>query len=52
MIFTTWLDLIGGLLVIFGIALAVGLWSVPGGVIVGGCLLLLFSWVIDRKGRR
>lgn len=46
---TSWMDLIGILLVIVAVALAVGVWYLPGGVAAAGLGLLLASWLIDRR---
>lgn len=48
---TSILDLIGSLLVISAIALAVAVYSVPGALAVAGVLLLVLSWLIDRRTR-
>lgn len=45
---TSWLDLIGMLLILLAAALAVGLFYLPGGIAVGGLGLLVISWLIDR----
>lgn len=46
---TTWLDLIGLLLIIVAAALAVGAFYLPAGVGVAGGGLLFGSWLIDRR---
>lgn len=46
---TSWLDLLGILLVVAAAALAVGLWFLPAGVAVAGVGLLIASWLIDRR---
>ncbi|MGM9473179.1 hypothetical protein ACS5PJ_14390 [Pseudarthrobacter sp. YS3] len=46
---TSWLDLIGMLLVVSAVALAIGALYLPGGVAAGGLGLLLVSWLIDRR---
>ena len=46
---TSWLDLIGLLLIIVAAALAVGAFYLPAGVGVSGAGLLLVSWLIDRR---
>ncbi|MGV2950877.1 hypothetical protein ACNPM8_01675 [Glutamicibacter sp. AGC46] len=43
--------MIGSLLVISAIALAVAVYSVPGALAVAGVLLLVLSWLIDRRTR-
>lgn len=48
---TSILDLIGSLLVISAIALAVAVYSVPGALAAAGVLLLVLSWLIDRRTR-
>lgn len=47
---TSWLDLIGMLVVVAAVALAAGAWYLPGGVAIAGLGLLLVSWLIDRRG--
>lgn len=46
---TTWLDLIGLLLIVAAIGLAIGFVFVPGGIAAVGVGLLLVSWLIDRR---
>lgn len=46
---TSWMDLIGILLVVVAVALAVGSWYLPAGVAAAGIGLLLASWLIDRR---
>lgn len=46
---TSILDLIGSLLVIAAIALAVAAYSLPGALAAAGVLLLVLSWLIDRR---
>lgn len=48
---TSILDLIGSLLVIAAIALAVAAYSLPGALAAAGVLLLVLSWLIDRRTR-
>ncbi|WP_434922929.1 hypothetical protein ACR9WD_05930 [Glutamicibacter sp. PAEs-4] len=48
---TSILDLIGSLLVITAIALAVAMYTLPGALATGGVLLLVLSWLIDRRTR-
>lgn len=48
---TTWLDLLGIILVIVGVAALVAVWSIPGAAITAGGACLLASWLIDR-GRK
>lgn len=48
---TSILDLIGSLLVITAIALAVAMYTLPGALAAGGVLLLVLSWLIDRRTR-
>jgi len=48
---TSILDLIGSLLVITAIALAVAVYTLPGALATGGVLLLVLSWLIDRRTR-
>ena len=47
---TSWLDLVGALLLV--VALAVLVWpvSAAGAIAAGGVGVLLLSWLIDRKG--
>lgn len=45
---TTALDTLGLLLIVLGISLAVGAYSLPGGFLVAGCALLAGSWLADR----
>lgn len=45
------LDLVGLLLVVAGVALAVGVWQVPAGVITGGVGVLVVSWVLSGAPR-
>lgn len=50
---TSWLDLVGLLLVVAGVGLALAAVSVPLGVCVTGALVLAASWLIDRqRGRK
>lgn len=46
---TSWLDLVGILLLVVGAALTVALWFLPAGVAVAGMGLLVASWLIDRR---
>ncbi len=46
---TSWLDLLGILLVVAAAALTVALWFLPAGVAVAGVGLLVASWLIDRR---
>jgi hypothetical protein len=46
---TTWLDLIGLLLIVIAVGVAVGLVYVPGGLAAAGVGLILVSWLIDRR---
>ncbi|MGP9031545.1 hypothetical protein ACT17S_00520 [Glutamicibacter mysorens] len=48
---TSILDLFGSLLVIAAIALAVAAYSLPGALAAAGVLLLVLSWLIDRRTR-
>ena len=47
---TSWLDLVGALLLV--VALAVLLWplSVPAAIAAAGAAVLVLSWLVDRKG--
>lgn len=47
--FTTLLDLIGLLLIVFALALAAGAFFVPAGFAVAGAGVLVVSWLCDRK---
>ncbi|MFC0422267.1 hypothetical protein [Glutamicibacter ardleyensis] len=49
---TSILDLLGSLLVIIAIALAVAVFTVPGAIGAAGVLLLLLSWLVDRRSRK
>lgn len=49
---STVLDLLGSLLVILGVALLVASWSLPAAFVAAGVLVLLLSFIIDRKGTR
>lgn len=46
---TTILDLLGSLLVIVAIALAVAVYTMPGALATSGVLLLVLSWLVDRR---
>lgn len=46
---TSWLDLIGILLIIAAAALAAGAYYMPAGVGIAGAGLLVASWLIDRR---
>ncbi len=46
---STVLDLAGSLLVIAGAAVFVAAWTLPGALALAGVLILLLSFVIDRK---
>ncbi|QDY64869.1 hypothetical protein FQA45_00270 [Glutamicibacter halophytocola] len=48
---TSILDLLGSLLVIVAIALAVAVYTLPGALAAAGVLVLLLSWLIDRRTR-
>ncbi|WP_461634491.1 hypothetical protein [Glutamicibacter soli] len=48
---TSLLDLLGSLLIIAAIALAVAMFSIPGALASAGALLLVMSWLIDRRKR-
>lgn len=49
---TTWLDLLGMLLVIAAAAVWVATWSLPAALAVAGIGLLGVSWLVDWRGRR
>ena len=50
---TSWLDLVGLLLLVAGVGLALAAVSVPLGIGVSGLLLLAASWLVDRqRGRK
>lgn len=46
---TTLLDLIGALLLIAALAVFVSMFTIAGGLGVGGLGLLALSWLIDRQ---
>lgn len=46
---TTWLDLLGSLLLVLAVAVLVAQWSLPGALAAAGLLLLVLSWLIDRR---
>lgn len=48
---TSLLDLLGSLLIITAIALAVAMFSIPGALASAGVMLLVMSWLIDRRKR-
>ncbi|MHC6176232.1 hypothetical protein [Glutamicibacter sp. X7] len=48
---TTLLDLIGSLLIILAVALAVAMVSLPLALGAAGVLLMLLSWLVDRRSR-
>ena len=48
---TSILDLLGSILVIVAIALAVAVYTLPGALASAGVLLLVLSWLIDRRAR-
>lgn len=48
---TSLLDLIGALLIIVAVALAVAMFTIPGALASAGVLVLVLSWVIDRRNR-
>ena len=48
---TSILDLLGSLLVIMAFALAVAVYTLPGALATAGVMLLLLSWLIDRRTR-
>lgn len=47
-ILTTLLELLGVALIVAGVAL----WSIPLALIVAGVLLILFSFLLTRRGSR
>lgn len=49
---TTLLDLIGSLLIILAVALAVAVLSVPLALGIAGVMLMLLSWLVDRRYRK
>lgn len=48
---TTWLDLLGSLLLVLAVAVWVAQWTLPGALAAAGLLLLVLSWLIDRRQR-
>ncbi|WP_313812373.1 hypothetical protein [Glutamicibacter sp.] len=48
---TSLLDLIGALLIIVAVALAVAVFTLPGALASAGVLVLVLSWLIDRRNR-
>ena len=47
---TSWLDLVGALLLVVALVVLVWPLSAAGAFAAGGVGVLLLSWLIDRKG--
>lgn len=48
---TTWLDLLGSLLLVLAVAVLIAEWTIPGALAAAGALLIVLSWLIDRRQR-
>ena len=49
---STLLDLAGALLVILGVAVFAAAWTIPGALVLSGVLVLVLSFMVDRKAAR
>ena len=48
---TTWLDLLGSLLLVLAVAVLIAEWTIPGALAAAGAMLIVLSWLIDRRQR-
>jgi hypothetical protein len=48
---TTWLDLLGSLLLVLAVGVLIAEWTIPGALAAAGALLIVLSWLIDRRQR-
>lgn len=49
---TSALDLVGAVLLILAAAWFIASWTIPGALAAAGVLVLLLSFLIDRRGAR
>ena len=46
---TSWLDLVGALLLVAAVVVLVWPWSAAAALAAGGVSVLVFSWLVDRR---